>query len=86
MERFKKEILGSECFDRVRSFIKNFDDFIEKKIVLIKGRLKQIDLGDLCADNLGISQEDKEYLINNVNVVLNCAASVDFNQRLDEAI
>ena len=39
MERFKKEILGSPCFDRVRKTRTNFDEFILKKIVPISADL-----------------------------------------------
>lgn len=37
-------------------------------------------------DRLSLSQSDEELLINNVNIVINSAASIDFNARLDEAI
>jgi fatty acyl-CoA reductase len=35
---------------------------------------------------LGLDQKDIEDITANVNVIINCAASVDFNSRLDEAI
>jgi thioester reductase-like protein len=37
-------------------------------------------------DNLGMSVEDEKELIENVNFIMNCAASIDFNARLDDAI
>ena len=37
-------------------------------------------------DRLGLSVEDERELIENVNFIMNCAASIDFNARLDDAI
>jgi len=39
MERFKKEVLGSRCFDRVRSLNPNFDEYVSKKIRPVEGDL-----------------------------------------------
>ncbi len=33
-----------------------------------------------------MDKDDRKEIIDNVNVIINCAASVDFNSRLDEAI
>lgn len=35
---------------------------------------------------LGLSPEDFKELTENLHVIINCAASIDFNSRLDEAI
>ena len=35
---------------------------------------------------MGLSEKDKTMLIENVHVVINCAATVDFNARLDIAL
>lgn len=78
MERFKKEILGSQCFNNVKKIHPNFDEFISKHIKAISG--------DLLEDGLGIDKEVRKELIENLNVIVNCAASVDFNSRIDEAI
>lgn len=42
--------------------------------------------GDLLQENLGLSKKDREELINEVNIVINCAASVDFNAKLSDAM
>ena len=42
--------------------------------------------GDLQKENLGISQKDQELLIKSVSIIINCAASVDFNAPLNENI
>lgn len=39
MERFKKEVIASPCFDEVRKMHNNFNDFINSKIVPIEGDL-----------------------------------------------
>ena len=39
MERFKKEVLGSKCFERVRKLRDNFDDFVNTKIRPVEGDL-----------------------------------------------
>jgi thioester reductase-like protein len=41
--------------------------------------------GDLLLEDLGLSPSDIETLIENVDLFINCAASVDFNARLDDA-
>lgn len=77
-ERFQKEIIGSPCFDRLRTIGIDFDGWVKEKVIPIGG--------DLLKRNLGLSPEDKNELINNVDIILNSAASVDFNQRLDQAV
>ena len=37
-------------------------------------------------EGLDLSPKDLQLLIENVNLVIHCAASVDFNARLDQAI
>eukprot|EP00742_Colponemidia_sp_Colp-10_P010413 GILJ01011431.1.p1 GENE.GILJ01011431.1~~GILJ01011431.1.p1 ORF type:complete len:1177 (+),score=214.25 GILJ01011431.1:40-3570(+) len=77
-ERMKKEILSTPLFDILRKQRPDFDAFAESKLHAVSG--------DLIQENLGLSREDYAMLTANVDVVINCAASVDFNSRLDEAI
>ncbi len=42
--------------------------------------------GDLHKDGLGLSEKDHIELVENCHIILNCAASIDFNARLDQAI
>ncbi|EGR30131.1 hypothetical protein IMG5_141120 [Ichthyophthirius multifiliis] len=42
--------------------------------------------GDLLADNVGLSVQDQNYIFQNCNIIINCAASIDFNAKLEEAI
>jgi len=78
MERFKKEVIGSPCFDVIRKFHTNFNDFINSKIVPIEG--------DLLKDGLDLSPENLKAIQENVHIIIHSAASVDFNARLDDAI
>lgn len=55
-----------------------FDKMIEEKVVPIEG--------DMTKDGLALKPEDRERLINDLQIIINCAASIDFNERLCDAI
>ena len=74
-ERFRKEIIESPCFDRLRDMHPSI--FLEKIVPMG---------GDMLKDRVVLDEADERELIENVNVVMNSAASVDFNQRLDQAL
>lgn len=42
--------------------------------------------GDLLKDGLGFSPADEEKITNTCHIIINCAASIDFNARIDSAI
>jgi len=42
--------------------------------------------GDLHRDGLGFSQKDYDEITNNCEIIINCAASIDFHARIDQAI
>ncbi|XP_025261932.1 putative fatty acyl-CoA reductase CG5065 isoform X2 [Camponotus floridanus] len=42
--------------------------------------------GDICSDNLGLTHEERERLINEVNIIFHCAASLRMNAKLKDAI
>ena len=42
--------------------------------------------GDICKDLLGIKPEDRVVLTKELNVIINIAASVDFNERICDAL
>lgn len=77
-ERFKKEIVDSLLFERLRAREYDFDALIKHKVIPIAG--------DLLKDGLDLTQHDFLELSQNVHIIINSAASVDFNQRLDQAI
>lgn len=57
---------------------KQFLAWAESKIVPIQG--------DLIVEGLGISENDLEIIKNNVDIIINCAASVNFDDPLQDAI
>eukprot|EP01111_Echinosteliopsis_oligospora_P006266 TRINITY_DN2032_c0_g1_i1.p1 TRINITY_DN2032_c0_g1~~TRINITY_DN2032_c0_g1_i1.p1 ORF type:complete len:1215 (-),score=254.54 TRINITY_DN2032_c0_g1_i1:38-3682(-) len=78
-ERFEDEILASRCFDRLRErHGKDFMSFATSKVVPLAG--------DLSQHNVGLSPGDIDTLIRNCNVIIHCAASIDFKERLDKAV
>ena len=42
--------------------------------------------GDLVQDGLGLSPEDRTRMANEVNIVINCAASTNFDDPILDAI
>ena len=75
--RYQKEIVQSPCFDKFRNK-PNFDMLFTKLIIPIHG--------DIIKENLDLLSADEELLLENVQIVINSAASVDFKSPLDEAI
>jgi alcohol-forming fatty acyl-CoA reductase len=75
MDRVKKEILQTQCFDIVRK-MPHWEDMVSK-IVPIEG--------DIVKKDLAIKPIERERLIDDLEVIINCAASVDFNERLCDA-
>lgn len=56
----------------------HFEELINEKIVPIEG--------DITKENLAMRPEDRQRLMKELQVIINCAASVDFNERLCDAI
>jgi thioester reductase-like protein len=52
---------------------------------MIKDKIFPIQ-GDINKDMLQLSQQDKDLLIMDLDVIINCAASVDFNEQITDAI
>jgi len=71
MDRIWKDIFSSECFSRVKAQ-PDFQEIVRAKIVPIEGDIKK--------DLLAIKPEDREMLIRELNVIINIAASIDFNE------
>ena len=77
-ERLIKEVLSSQAFDRLRESSPNFDEWAKYKVHPIEG--------DLLKPELALSEEDKFLLRSELDIIINSAASVSFNDRLDKAI
>ncbi len=52
---------------------------------MIKDKIFPIQ-GDINKDMLQLSQEDRDLLIRDLDIIINCAASVDFNEQITDAI
>jgi fatty acyl-CoA reductase len=51
---------------------------VESKLIPIEG--------DITKDGLDLQPEVRQMLIENCEVIINCAASIDFNERLCDAL
>ena len=77
-ERLRQEIFGSSAFRRLRAeFGNEFEDRLSQLVVPVEG--------DLTRDDLGVSGSGAE-LLTHVDAILNCAANVMFDERLDLAV
>nr|XP_008194927.2 PREDICTED: fatty acyl-CoA reductase 1 isoform X1 [Tribolium castaneum] len=74
IEQRLKELLKNPVFNRIRE--KNPDAFDKVKAVA----------GDVSAPNLGLSDGDKEKLVEHCNIVFHSAATVKFNEDLKNAV
>lgn len=78
-ERLTKEILSSEIF----SFVQKLKP--QLSLDELKCKIKPI-AGDLIIDKLGLSSEDRAELVRELDIIINCAASVNFDDPLLDAI
>src|SRR5215471_2814660 len=75
-DRFWGEVLKSSIFDRLkRELGDGFDAFVEQRVAVLNG--------DLTDERLGVSDEDYRRLCDEVEVIINSAAVVVFDERLD---
>jgi len=70
------ELLDSPAFDQHRMELGG-----EGLLRLVSGRVVALD-GDLSADGLGLSDEHRRQVISDCDVLISCAASVGFNEKL----
>lgn len=78
---------GKEIQERLQEFSKNsvFSVLLEKGSVDIFKKLVAV-AGDVGEENLGLSQEDRQILTQNVNVVIHSAATLDFQASLKPTV
>ncbi|XP_057659744.1 putative fatty acyl-CoA reductase CG5065 isoform X1 [Diorhabda carinulata] len=74
VEERLKQLLDGEVFDKIRE---NNPDALDK-IIGIEGNVAEL--------NLGLSDSDRQLLVDNVNIIYHSAASVRFDDFLDESI
>jgi len=77
-ERFEKEILSAEIFDPLFAADPNLAQSLREKVVPVAG--------DLIIDQLGLSLEDRAMVTSEIDLVINVAASVNFDDPLLDAI
>ena len=78
-ERFRKDMLGSAAFRRLREELGDgFDERVAEKVRVLEG--------DVHAPSLGLGEEDLAELSINVDIVVHSAASVVFDAPLDAAV
>jgi len=77
--RLRKEVLDSPAMSRIRAREgERYAAFARDKVVAIAG--------DLALPDLGLSAADRARLIDEVDVVINSAATVVFDEQIDQAI
>jgi thioester reductase-like protein len=52
---------------------------------MIKHKIFPIE-GDINKDGLALKPEDRQKLVHELDIIINCAASVDFNEQITDAI
>jgi fatty acyl-CoA reductase len=73
------ELLNSSVFDHLRSVKKDaFTEYARSKFCLVSG--------DLRKEKMGMSEEDWSLLTSNVHVILHNAATILFDEPLEEAL
>lgn len=77
-ERFAKSIFSSEIFSPLFRKNPGLRQKCKQKIVPVAG--------DLIIDKLGLNEQDRAMITSEADIIINCAASVSFNDPLIDAI
>ncbi|GLT44493.1 hypothetical protein SLA2020_183850 [Shorea laevis] len=79
-QRLHKEVLGKELFSVLRGILgSNIDSFFHEKVIPVPG--------DISCENLGIQDITlRKEIWRNTNIVVNCAATTNFDERYDVAL
>ncbi len=78
-ERVYQEVITSSVFNVLKEEMGSlFDEFIESKISVVEGELTQ--------SGFGMDAASFKALAEDIDLVINCAASVNFREPLDDAI
>ena len=77
-ERMRRDVLGNDCFDRLRSELGGrFDEVVGKRVIPLAG--------DVAAEGLGLDREGRQ-LLGSCSTVVHAAATVNFDSPLDTAV
>ena len=74
----QKEIFKTKLFDRLYEERPDIVDVIREKVVPVSG--------DLCIEKLGMDPEIRQQLIDEVDIIMNVAASIDFDEPIHDAL
>ena len=78
-DRVKRDVLGSRAFDRLHATLgAGFERLCEEKIHVVGG--------DLTKERLGLEPDAYEELARRITLIVNSAATVTFDERLDHAV
>lgn len=78
-QRVQREVLRTKAFDRLRAALGDrFKDLCAAKVHAVSG--------DLTKERFGLSEPDYAQLTHTITLVVNSAATVTFDERLDHAI
>lgn len=78
-QRVMREVLGSRAFDRLRASLgESFHTLCEEKLHVVQG--------DLTKERFGMSRKDYDRLTKRITLVINSAATVTFDERIDLAV
>ncbi|KAL9542684.1 hypothetical protein MBANPS3_008490 [Mucor bainieri] len=79
-ERLRNEIFNNKAFLILRRMMGKaaFDSIVKNKIIPISG--------DIISPDLSMSEGDREQITENVHVVIHCAATLNYSERLDLAL
>jgi len=77
-ERFHKEILTSKVFLRLQGARSDWEQYAISKVIPLNG--------DVLKESLGLDQDILNLIRQEIDVIVHCAATVDFRERLNDAM
>lgn len=77
-DRMEEEVIGSDVFNRLRDELDDFDSFIHSKLTAVPG--------DISAEGLDMEPDEYDRLSREADIIINSAAVVVFDERLDYAV
>ena len=78
-QRVMREVLGSRAYDRLRASLgEGFDRLCEEKVHVVTG--------DLTKDRFGLDRDQYSALTRRITLIVNSAATVTFDERIDLAV
>eukprot|EP00961_Rhodomonas_salina_P141031 1898316-Rhodomonas_salina.1 len=76
--RLMSEVMGSEIFITLRQLHSDFDTWFRDRVIAVRG--------DMTCEGLGLTPEDYSLLTTKANVIIHSAASVMFDEPLNQVL